>query len=198
MSEYDISQKIRDLRARYNLTLEQVAQRVGVGKSTIRKWETGMIENMRRDKIAKLAEALYTSPAYLMGWEEAASCEQSGYWDGRRLADLRASYGYSENQISTLLGISEEEYKQLEIGTIEPSFSLMLRLADAFSCDLDYICHRTARTSTAAPKHSAEEKLLIKKYRALSEDMQIIVQKTLDACYSSSSGEEAPPVAKNA
>lgn len=29
-----------------------------------------MIANMRRDKIAKLADALNTTPAYLMGWEE--------------------------------------------------------------------------------------------------------------------------------
>lgn len=70
MSENDLSGKIRDLRAKHNLTLEQVAQSVGVGKSTVRKWETGLIANMRRDKIAKLATALHTTPAYLMGWEE--------------------------------------------------------------------------------------------------------------------------------
>ena len=60
--------KIRTLRAKNNLTLEQVAREVGVGKSTVRKWETGMIANMRRDKIAALAAALHTTPAYLMGW----------------------------------------------------------------------------------------------------------------------------------
>lgn len=70
MSENELSRKIRDLRASHGLTLEQVAQQVGVGRSTIRKWETGMIENMRRDKIAKLAAALHTTPAYLMGWED--------------------------------------------------------------------------------------------------------------------------------
>ena len=41
----------------------------GVGKSTVRKWETGMIANMKRDKIADLAKALGTTPAYLMGWK---------------------------------------------------------------------------------------------------------------------------------
>lgn len=51
------------------MTLEQVANIVGVGKSTVRKWETGMIANMRRDKIALLASALGTTPAFLMGWE---------------------------------------------------------------------------------------------------------------------------------
>ncbi len=62
--------KIRTLRHEKGLTLEQVAEVVGVGKSTVRKWETGMIANMRRDKIADLAKALGTTPAYLMGWEE--------------------------------------------------------------------------------------------------------------------------------
>ena len=70
MSSNDLSIKIRDLRAKHGLTLEQVAQQVGVGRSTVRKWETGMIANMRRDKIEKLAAALHTSPGYLMGWDD--------------------------------------------------------------------------------------------------------------------------------
>ena len=56
-----------------DMTLEQVAVIVGVGKSTVRKWETGMIANMKRDKIALLAKALSTTPAYLMGWDENIS-----------------------------------------------------------------------------------------------------------------------------
>ena len=66
----ELSRKIKELRLSRNMTLEQVAMIVGVGKSTVRKWETGMIANMKRDKIALLAEALGTTPAYLMGWKE--------------------------------------------------------------------------------------------------------------------------------
>lgn len=66
----DFSEKIRTLRAEQKLTLEQVGEKVGVGKSTVRKWETGAIANVRRDKIAKLAAALHTTPAYLMGWDD--------------------------------------------------------------------------------------------------------------------------------
>lgn len=73
MPENDLARKIRDLRAKYGLTLEQVAQQVGVGRSTVRKWETGLIANMRRDKIVKLAQALHTTPGYLMGWESPES-----------------------------------------------------------------------------------------------------------------------------
>lgn len=69
MSE-GMAQRIRQLRHARGLTLEQIADVVGVGKSTVRKWETGMIANMRRDKIADLAKALGTTPAYLMGWDE--------------------------------------------------------------------------------------------------------------------------------
>jgi transcriptional regulator with XRE-family HTH domain len=65
-----MAKKIKNLRHEKGLTLEQVADVVGVGKSTVRKWETGMIANMRRDKIADLAKALGTTPAYLMGWED--------------------------------------------------------------------------------------------------------------------------------
>ncbi|URY21915.1 helix-turn-helix domain-containing protein [Staphylococcus pseudintermedius] len=52
---------IKARRLELNLTLEQVGNMVGVGKSTVRKWETGDIENMKRDKIVKLAEALKVS-----------------------------------------------------------------------------------------------------------------------------------------
>ena len=68
MSGSDMARKIRDLRKARKMTLEDVAKIVGVGKSTVRKWETGMIQNMKRDKIASLANALDTTPAYLMGW----------------------------------------------------------------------------------------------------------------------------------
>ena len=68
--ENDLSRKIKQLRLENNMTLEQVAQIVGVGKSTVRKWENGIIANMRRDKIAVLAKALHTTPAFLMGWED--------------------------------------------------------------------------------------------------------------------------------
>ena len=67
MSE-GMHKRIKELRQSRGLTLEQVADVVGVGKSTVRKWETGMIANMRRDKIASLAQALGTTPEYLMGW----------------------------------------------------------------------------------------------------------------------------------
>ena len=66
----EMGEKIKMLREQKSMTLEELGNKVGVGKSTVRKWENGMIANMRRDKIAKIANALDCSPAYLLGWDQ--------------------------------------------------------------------------------------------------------------------------------
>lgn len=58
---------IKGKRQALGLTLEEVGNYVGVGKSTVRKWEVGDIENMKRDKIMKLADILKVTPLYIMG-----------------------------------------------------------------------------------------------------------------------------------
>lgn len=73
----ELGEKIKLLRKQQDLTLEQLGDKVGVGKSTVRKWEQGIIANMRRDKIDKLAKALGCSPAYLMGWDDVRNPEKA-------------------------------------------------------------------------------------------------------------------------
>lgn len=59
---------IKERRLELGLTYEELGKLVGVGKSTVRKWETGLIENIKRDNIVALAKALKISPALIMGW----------------------------------------------------------------------------------------------------------------------------------
>lgn len=70
MKHMELNEKIKHLREKGNMTLEELAQKVGVSASTILRYETGNIKNLRRDKIKNLADALNTTPAYLMGWED--------------------------------------------------------------------------------------------------------------------------------
>ena len=105
MSE-GMAQRIKELRHRRGLTLEQVAEVVGVGKSTVRKWETGMIANMRRDKIADLAKALGTTPAYLMGWEKVQQKNSI-------LADLTIRMRTDEEFCSIVEGLNKLDAVQL-------------------------------------------------------------------------------------
>lgn len=73
----EIKDIIKKRREELNLTYEQLGNMIGVGKSTVRKWETGMIENMRRDNIVALSKALNISPAVIMGWNNIDDNEQS-------------------------------------------------------------------------------------------------------------------------
>lgn len=65
-----MSDILKRKRLEKNMTLEQVGNLVGVGKSTVRKWENGLIENMGRDKIILLSKALDVSPLEILGISE--------------------------------------------------------------------------------------------------------------------------------
>lgn len=82
-------ERIKQLRIARGMTLEELGQKVGVGKSTVRKWETGAIANMRRDKIAKLADALGTTIDDILGLEsppQATAPEEDDFPEVRIIA----------------------------------------------------------------------------------------------------------------
>ena len=58
---------LKEKRLALGLTLEEVGNYCGVGKSIVRKWETGIIKNMKRNQISKLFEILQVSPLELIG-----------------------------------------------------------------------------------------------------------------------------------
>lgn len=68
----NIGDRLKLLRIKNNLTLEELAKKVKTSKPTIQRYESGVISNIPSDKIEKLANVLNTTPAYIMGWEEQA------------------------------------------------------------------------------------------------------------------------------
>lgn len=64
-----IGARIRLKRKENGYTLEEVAQKLGVSKQTVQRYETGVIANIPSDKIELLSELFNTTPAYLMGWD---------------------------------------------------------------------------------------------------------------------------------
>ncbi len=112
----DMGQKIYNLRIQKGLTLEELGNMVGVGKSTVRKWENGMIANMKRDKILKVSEVLDTTPAYLMGWKEEEQTQKES---------PKIMHHY--NQLNDL-GKYEAE-KRVEELTFLPQYTLEVKAA---------------------------------------------------------------------
>lgn len=65
-----IGSRIRRLRQYNDLTLNELANKVGVSKQTIQRYETGVIANIPSDRIECMASALGVEPSELMGWEK--------------------------------------------------------------------------------------------------------------------------------
>ena len=61
-NDNDIGKLIKRKRLEKGLTLEKVAKTVGVGKSTVSKWERGAILNMKKDKLDALSLILDIDP----------------------------------------------------------------------------------------------------------------------------------------
>ncbi|HJB57521.1 MAG TPA: helix-turn-helix domain-containing protein [Candidatus Flavonifractor intestinipullorum] len=63
-------ERIRALRQAAKLSQEELGARIGVQKAAIHKYETGLVVNLKKSTLEKLAQALHTTPAYLLGLED--------------------------------------------------------------------------------------------------------------------------------
>lgn len=64
---------IKQLRLQKGLTQEELGKVIGVQKSAIRKYESGMVQNIKRSSIKKLADFFGVSPSYLLGYEDSST-----------------------------------------------------------------------------------------------------------------------------
>ena len=82
--------KIKQQRLKLGYTQEELAQKLGLQKSAIAKYENGRVENIKRSVIVKMAKILECTPAYLLDLEEEPEQEE-GYYindDAKELAQF--------------------------------------------------------------------------------------------------------------
>lgn len=65
-----IGDRIKARRKQLKMSADELAARIGKDRSTIFRYEKGEIENLPLDILEPIADALNTTPQYLMGWEE--------------------------------------------------------------------------------------------------------------------------------
>lgn len=102
-----IADIIRMRRKDLGMSLEQVGKIVGVDRSTVRRWEAGGIANMRRDRLAKLAEALQIEPTDLVGEDNTEDPENNyiNIWSRDMVKAYREAPENVQNAICVLLQI---------------------------------------------------------------------------------------------
>lgn len=65
-----IGERIKSRRMQMKMSADELAKRLGKDRSTIYRYEKGDIENLPLDILEPIANALNTTPQYLMGWDE--------------------------------------------------------------------------------------------------------------------------------
>lgn len=66
----DIGERMKLRRKELKLSADVVAEKLGVSRSTIFRYEKGDIEKLPTNILGDIAEILKTTPAFLMGWED--------------------------------------------------------------------------------------------------------------------------------
>lgn len=63
-----IGKRIENRRKELDMSADTLAQKIGKSRATIYRYENGYIEKLPTDVLIPLADALSTTPEYLMGW----------------------------------------------------------------------------------------------------------------------------------
>ena len=111
-----IGEIIKNKRLELGFTLEEVGNACGVGKSTVRKWETGMIVNIGVDKIKLLAAKLEIDPLTFVRYGEIEQESQRPAPDlSKEEAQLLAYYRSMNRAGRTVLMAAAEGFASSSI-----------------------------------------------------------------------------------
>ena len=151
-----MAQRIKKLRNQRQMTLEQVGAIVGVGKSTVRKWETGMISNIKGDKIALLAKALGTTPEYLMGWDIKSQIDNLAIEIEQLRSEISSAPPEEIGDLEYALALKEESYEDF-------LFSQQMGILSQI------------KISPHKPELTEEEKVMLELFRQIPAEQQPMV-----------------------
>lgn len=98
----ELSDRIKARRTELGLTLEDIGNTLGVSKTTIQRYESGKIKNLKQATIKRLAVVLRTTPEYLMGWDEQKTSKPTEDIDPQISVIARASRKMTPEQITKL------------------------------------------------------------------------------------------------
>ncbi len=112
-----MGQRIHMKRTEMGWTMEQLAQKVGVQRSAINKWEKGTVVNINRSHIAKMAALFDVSVPWLMGFDDTSDVivtySAPGKEDVKALVDKAPIMGVSAKRVElyqAALDVKPENY----------------------------------------------------------------------------------------
>lgn len=83
-----VGERIKKRRKEIGLSADDLALAIGKGRATVYKYEKGDIENLPHTLLIPLAEALHTTPEYLLGYDDDPTDYESWLTDsGQKIPD---------------------------------------------------------------------------------------------------------------
>lgn len=182
-----IGEFIHRRRTELGLTLEDIGNATGVGKSTVKKWETGFISNMRRDRINALAKILKVSPIifinnYIDDYEAAINGNIHNLSVGERIKKVREERNISQTELADAVNLSKQNLYKYENNIITNiPFDKIEAIAKYLEVSPVYLmgwANKTTASNNQQPKLTKHEEKVIIAYRDKPE-MQPAVDKLL-------------------
>lgn len=102
-----IGERIKMRRKELGLTADQVAERVGVNRATIYRYESDEIKSMGTETLVPLAAALRTTPAWLLTGGETDHADEMD-------AALERFYGKYHGLMKKMVKMTPEDMDRIE------------------------------------------------------------------------------------
>ena len=112
-----IQERIKSRRQQLKLTLEDVANALGVNKTTVMRYESESIKKLPTDIVPPLAKVLKCTPQYLMGWEELEN--DSYILTNHEREHLDIYRGLDDKGQHTVDTVAQMEYERIKEGKIK-------------------------------------------------------------------------------
>lgn len=113
-----IGERIKQRRKELGYNADYLANKLGVSRSTIFRYEKGDIEKVPVEIIAVLAEILQTTPEYLMGWSQTEK-NVLKKTNKNIIKQKRKELGLSKKELAILLGTNESLITKWENGLVD-------------------------------------------------------------------------------
>lgn len=76
LTNKEIGLRIKSAREGKGMTLQEVADKVGIAKSTVQRYEAGLIEKIKLPVVSSIAKALDVDPAWVIGKTDEPKTEK--------------------------------------------------------------------------------------------------------------------------
>lgn len=90
----NFAERLSSLRKESGMSLNDIAEQIGVSRVTVHRYETGEIKNVPTEKVHQLANLFKVTRPYLMGWTEERKVNPSENLDmvAEKLSEQEKSY----------------------------------------------------------------------------------------------------------